>query len=176
MPPKSRGDKPKESEVFQYFKLGSHLKITWILNHIKNTTESLPYLFGYKQGFLLSRMNPNNKISHTKLCCDINFTFPKQSQRSRSILHDGSRFLALVFEGKTSVFLPKKYGNITSSCYAKAEVHADADTSLTTFLPMPLRHFVENAVCQKRSHAPTLTLTQTNCGLNVSLGDYYFTE
>ena len=37
-------------------------------------------------------------------------------------------------------------------------------------------HFIENAVHQKQSHAHTLILTQTKCGLKISLGDYHFTE
>ena len=39
-----------------------------------------------------------------------------------------------------------------------------------------LRHFVENAVCCKRSHCSTLTLPQAKCGVKVSLGDNHFTE
>ena len=35
------------------------------------------------------------------------------------------------------------------------------------------RHFVENAARRKRPHSPNLTLTQTKCGQNVSLGDYH---
>ena len=39
-----------------------------------------------------------------------------------------------------------------------------------------VRDFVESAVCQKLSHAPTLTLTDRKCGVKVSLGDYHFIE
>ena len=31
-----------------------------------------------------------------------------------------------------------------------------------------LQHFVKNAVCRKWSHTPTLTLTQTKCGLRLN--------
>ena len=34
-----------------------------------------------------------------------------------------------------------------------------------------VRHFVETAICQKGSHAPTLT--QMKCGLKMSIGDYH---
>ena len=45
-------------------------------------------LFGFKWGFPLSRMTANNYTSPMKFCCTCNmsFTLPKQSQRSRSIL------------------------------------------------------------------------------------------
>ena len=38
---------------------------------------------------------------------------------------------------------------------------------------MDLRHFVENAVRQKRSQAPNLTQFRAKCGRKVSLGDYH---
>ena len=45
-------------------------------------------------------------------------------------------------------------------CHIYSSTRATAD----------LRHLAENAVRRKRSLAPTLTLTQTKCGLKVSLG------
>ena len=36
-----------------------------------------------------------------KFCYNTNFTLPKQSQRSRSILQDGSRSLGLFWKEKT---------------------------------------------------------------------------
>ena len=60
---------------------------------------TLPYLSGYKTGFLCpSRMTSNNKISPMKFCYNTSFTLPKQSQRSRSILKDGSRSLGLFWK------------------------------------------------------------------------------
>ena len=44
-----------------------------------------------------------------KFCYNTNFTLPKQSQGSRSILQDGSRSLGLFWNVKTSVLQPKKY-------------------------------------------------------------------
>ena len=35
-----------------------------------------------------------------KFCYNTNFTLPQQSQRSRSILQDGSRYLGLFWKGK----------------------------------------------------------------------------
>ena len=44
-------------------------------------------------------MTTSNNISSMKLCYMVmSFTLPKQSQRSRSILNEGSRFLALFLE------------------------------------------------------------------------------
>ena len=45
-----------------------------------------------------------------KFCYNINFTLPKQSQRSRSILQDVSRSLGLFWKEKTLVLKSKKYG------------------------------------------------------------------
>ena len=47
-----------------------------------------------------------------KFCYNTNFTLPKQSQGSRSILEDGSRSLGLFWNEKTSVLQPKKYGKL----------------------------------------------------------------
>ena len=44
-----------------------------------------------------------------KFCYDTNFTLPKQFQRSRSILYDGSRSLELFWKEKSSVLYLKKY-------------------------------------------------------------------
>ena len=46
----------------------------------------IPYLFGYKTGLSLSRISTNNQISPMQFCCYTDFTLPKQSQRSRSVL------------------------------------------------------------------------------------------
>ena len=46
-----------------------------------------------------------------KFCCNMSFTLPKQSQKSRSILKDGSRFLGLFWKEKTVLSL-KKYGTL----------------------------------------------------------------
>ena len=54
-----------------------------------------------RQGFPLSRMSTNNQISLMQFCCNTSFTLPKQSQRSRSVLKDGSRFLGLFWKKKT---------------------------------------------------------------------------
>ena len=54
-----------------------------------------------RQGFCPSRMTSNNYISPMKFCNNTNFTLPKQSQRSRSILQDGSRSLGLFWKEKT---------------------------------------------------------------------------
>ena len=43
-----------------------------------------------------------------KLCYNTIFTRPKQSQRSKPLLKDGSRFLGLFWKEK-SVLYPKKY-------------------------------------------------------------------
>ena len=51
-------------------------------------------------------MTANNLISPMKCCYNTSFTLPKQSQRSRSILHDESRSLRLLWKEKTL----KKYG------------------------------------------------------------------
>ena len=61
----------------------------------------LPYLSGYKTGLCPSRMTSNNQISPMKFWYDTNFTLPKQSQRSRSILQDGSRSFRLFWKEKT---------------------------------------------------------------------------
>ena len=45
-----------------------------------------------------------------------NFTLPKQSQRSRSILQDGSRSLGLFWKEKNSVLKSKKYGLHVPTC------------------------------------------------------------
>ena len=59
----------------------------------------LPYLFSYKTGFFfLSRKTANNLTSPMKFCYNTSLTPPKQSQRSRSILKDGSRFLGLFWK------------------------------------------------------------------------------
>ena len=44
--------------------------------------DGLPYLFGYKTGFSLSRMSTNNQISPMQFCCNTSFTLSKQSQLS----------------------------------------------------------------------------------------------
>ena len=54
-----------------------------------------------RRGFCPSRMTSNNLISPMKFCYNNNFTLPKQSQRSRSILQDGSRSLGLFWKEKT---------------------------------------------------------------------------
>ena len=46
----------------------------------------VPYLFGNKTGFPLSRMSTNNQISPMQFCCNSSFTLPEQSRRSRSVL------------------------------------------------------------------------------------------
>ena len=61
----------------------------------------LPYLFSYKTGFCPSRMTSNYLISPVKFCNNTNFALPKHSQRSRSILQDGSRSLGLFWKEKT---------------------------------------------------------------------------
>ena len=53
-----------------------------------------------RQGFCPSRMTSNNEISLNKFCYNTNFTLPKQSQRSRSILQDGSTSLGLFLKEK----------------------------------------------------------------------------
>ena len=63
----------------------------------------IPYLFGYKTGLSLSRMSTNNQIGPMQFCCNTGFTLPKQSQRSRSVLEDGSRFLGLFWKEKNTV-------------------------------------------------------------------------
>ena len=66
----------------------------------------LPYLYIlllYKTGHSLSRMSKNNQISPMQFFCNTGFTLPKQSQRSRSILYDGSRFLGLFWKEKNTV-------------------------------------------------------------------------
>ena len=45
-----------------------------------------------------------------KFCYNTNLTLPKQSQRSRSILQDGSTSLGLFWKEKDSVLQSKKYG------------------------------------------------------------------
>ena len=68
------------------------------------------HLFCYKTGFYpLWNDIKQLHISPMKFCFDTSFTFPKQSQRSRSILQDGSRFLELFRMEKS---LSKKYGNL----------------------------------------------------------------
>ena len=54
-----------------------------------------------RQDFSLSRMSSNNQISSMKFCYNMHFTLPKQSQRSRSVLYDGSRILGLFWKVKT---------------------------------------------------------------------------
>ena len=54
-----------------------------------------------RRGFCPSRMTSNNEISPMKFCYNTNFTLPKQSQRSRSILKDGSWSLGLFWKEKT---------------------------------------------------------------------------
>ena len=49
-------------------------------------------------GFCHSRMTSNNLMSPIKFCYNTNFTLPKQSQRSRSILQNGSRSLGLFWK------------------------------------------------------------------------------
>ena len=53
--------------------------------------------------YSLSRMTTNNLISPMIFCYNTNFTLPKQFQRFRSILLDGSRFLGLFWKKKTWV-------------------------------------------------------------------------
>ena len=43
-----------------------------------------------------------------KFCYNTNFTLPKQSQRSRSILQDGSRSLGLFWKEKTLSYNQRK--------------------------------------------------------------------
>ena len=54
-----------------------------------------------RQGFCRSRMTSNYKTSPMKFCYNTNFTLPKQSQRSRSVLQDRSRSLGLFWKEKT---------------------------------------------------------------------------
>ena len=56
------------------------------LNTVMCLSIGIPYLFDYKMGLSLSRMSTNNQISPMQFCCNTGFTFPKQSQRSRSVL------------------------------------------------------------------------------------------
>ena len=60
--------------------------------------------------FPLSKLTTNNIISPLKFCYSTSFTLPKQSQRSRSVLLNGSRFLGLFWKEKNTVLKPKKYG------------------------------------------------------------------
>ena len=53
-----------------------------------------------RRGVYSSRMTSNNKISPMEFCYNTNFTLPKQSQGSRSILQDGSRYLGLLSKEK----------------------------------------------------------------------------
>ena len=60
----------------------------------------LPYLSSYKTGFCPSRMTSNTLISPMKFYYNTHFSLPRQSQRSRSILQDGSRSLGLFWKEK----------------------------------------------------------------------------
>ena len=53
----------------------------------------LPYLSGYKTFFCISRMTSNIKFSRMKFCYNTSFALPKQPQRSRSILLNGSEIV-----------------------------------------------------------------------------------
>ena len=59
-----------------------------------------PYLFRYRLGFPLSTMTTHYLISPMKFCYNASFTLPKQSQRSRSVSQDRSRFFGLFWKGK----------------------------------------------------------------------------
>ena len=54
-----------------------------------------------RQGFCPSRMTSNNLVSAMKFCYNTNIPLPKQSQRSRSILQDGSRSFVLFWKENT---------------------------------------------------------------------------
>ena len=58
-----------------------------------------------RRGFHLSRMTTNNLISSMKFCYNTSFTLPKQSQRSRSVLEDGSRSLGLFWKEKNPSYI-----------------------------------------------------------------------
>ena len=75
----------------------SNSPLTW------SSYSLLPYLSSYKTGFCPSTMTSNNLISPMKFRNNTNFTLPKQSQRSRSVLQDGSRSLGWFWKKKNSI-------------------------------------------------------------------------
>ena len=105
----------------------------------------IPYLPGYKTGVCPSRMSSNDLISPMKFCNNTNFTIPKQSQRSRSVLQDGSRSLGLFWKEKNSVLQPKKYstlvpGPILQLLYTEHSFWTDTQVGVrTSFYTNPVR-------------------------------------
>ena len=79
----------------------------------------LPYFLGYKTGLSLSRMSTNNQISPMQCCCNTGFTLPKQAQRSRSILYDGSRFLGLFWNNPRDLDLSYKMDLDFWDCFGR---------------------------------------------------------
>ena len=69
----------REKHLLRPYRYGerNYPQITWISAYC-----NVPYFFGYKREF---------------------FSLPKQSQKSRSILQDGSRSLELFWKGKTCI-------------------------------------------------------------------------
>ena len=65
-----------------------------------------------RRGFCPSRMTSNNLNSPMKFCNNTNFTLPKHSQRSRSVLQDGSRCLGWFWKEKTLSYNQRNTVNI----------------------------------------------------------------
>ena len=63
-----------------------------------------------RRGFCAPKITSIKLISPMKFCNNTNFTLPKQSQRSRSVLQDGSRSLGLFWKEKFPSYNKKKYG------------------------------------------------------------------
>ena len=84
-----------------------------------------------RRGFCSSRMTSNNYISPMKFCNNTNFTLPKQSQRSRSVLQDRSRSLRLFWKEKTL-----SYNRINTVLSLSGTLSIIFFYSLTCFLPV----------------------------------------
>ena len=77
----------------------------YVYQNIDHTVKAvlLPYLFGYKKAFSLSRMTTTKYFSPMKFCYNTSFILPKQSQRAKSFLEDGCEILGLFWKEKKSI-------------------------------------------------------------------------
>ena len=70
-------------------------------------------------------------MSPKKSCYNTRFTLPKQSQRSRSILEDGSTFLGLFWKDKTLSYNRRNRVNSTDPCFIVCLFNATSDSDIT---------------------------------------------
>ena len=117
------------SQILEYLRYSQYLLLSGDMPHAIMESTSVSYFCKYRiypairRGFCPSRMTSNNKISPMKFCYNTNFNLPKQSQRARSILQDGSRSLRLFWKAKTPSYTRRNTVqatlDISNSIYSK---------------------------------------------------------